>query len=158
MYEKIVIFTMILTVIFDMVGYTAHSELDKKATENSSASAVIDTRQAEELTEKTENETVEKVPLLKKQHSHLLLKLVQKSYQKSRFFSNHNSKYRAEQDILIRKENRSKTKYRLLKSQQILFRKSQQQLNKLKNSIYRIGFLTHRIMLKVLALLSMKPQ
>ena len=58
--RKIVIFTMILTVIFAMVGCTAHSEPDKKATESSSANAVIDTRQAEELTEKTENETVDK--------------------------------------------------------------------------------------------------
>lgn len=42
--RKIVIFTMILTVIFAMAGCTAHSEPDKKATEISSANAVIDTR------------------------------------------------------------------------------------------------------------------
>ena len=53
--RKIVIFTMILTVIFAMAGCTAHSEPDKKATESSSANAVIDTRRAEELTEKAEN-------------------------------------------------------------------------------------------------------
>ena len=58
--RKTVIFTMILTVIFAMAGCTAHSEPDKKAIENSSTNAVIDTRQAEELTEKTETETVEK--------------------------------------------------------------------------------------------------
>lgn len=58
--RKTVIFTMILTVIFAMVGCTAHSEPDKKATESSSANAVIDTTQAEELTEKTITETVEK--------------------------------------------------------------------------------------------------
>lgn len=58
--RKIVIFTMILTVIFAMAGCTAHSEPDKKATESSSANAVIDTRRAEELTEKAENETVDK--------------------------------------------------------------------------------------------------
>lgn len=51
---------MILTVIFAMAGCTAHSEPDKKATESSSANAVIDTKQAEELTEKSENETVDK--------------------------------------------------------------------------------------------------
>ena len=51
---------MILTVIFAMVGCTAHNEPDKKAAENSSSNSVIDTRQAEELTEKTENETVDK--------------------------------------------------------------------------------------------------
>ena len=58
--RKIVVFTMILTVIFAMAGCTANREPDKKATESSSANAVIDTRQAEELTEKTENETVDK--------------------------------------------------------------------------------------------------
>lgn len=58
--RKIVIFTMILTVIFAMAGCTAHSEPDKKATESSSANAVIDRRRAEELTEKAENETVDK--------------------------------------------------------------------------------------------------
>ena len=58
--RKIVIFTMILTVIFAMAGCTAHSEPDKKASESSSANAVIDTTQAEDLSEKTEDETVEK--------------------------------------------------------------------------------------------------
>lgn len=58
--RKIVVFTMILTVIFAMAGCTANREPDKKATESSSANAVIDTTQAEELTEKTENETVDK--------------------------------------------------------------------------------------------------
>ncbi len=58
--RKTVIFTMILTVIFATVGCTSHSELNKKSVESSSANAVIDTRQAEELTEKTENETVDK--------------------------------------------------------------------------------------------------
>lgn len=58
--RKTVIFTVILTVIFDMEGCTAHSEPGKKATESSSANAVIDTTKAEELTEKTETITVEK--------------------------------------------------------------------------------------------------
>ena len=58
--RKIVIFTMILTVIFAMAGCTAHSEPDKKAAESSSSNAVIDITQAEDLSEKTENETVEK--------------------------------------------------------------------------------------------------
>ncbi len=58
--RKIVIFTMILTVIFAMAGCTAHSKPDKKAIENSSTNAVIDTTQSEELTEKTESEAVEK--------------------------------------------------------------------------------------------------
>lgn len=58
--RKTVIFTMILTLIFSTVGCTAHSKPDKKAIENSSTNAVIDTTQSEELTEKTGNETVEK--------------------------------------------------------------------------------------------------
>ena len=58
--RKIVVFTMILTVIFAMAGCTANREPDKKATESSPVNAVIDTTQAEELTEKTESEAVEK--------------------------------------------------------------------------------------------------
>lgn len=58
--RKIVIFTMILTVIFAIAGCTAHSEPGKKDVESSSANAVIDTTQSEELTEKTESEAVEK--------------------------------------------------------------------------------------------------
>ena len=58
--RKTVIFTMILTLIFSTVGCTVHSEPDKKATESSSANAVIDITQAKELTEKTETETIEK--------------------------------------------------------------------------------------------------
>ena len=58
--RKIVVFTMILTLIFVSAGCTVHSEPDKKATESSSANAVIDITQAKELSEKTGNETVEK--------------------------------------------------------------------------------------------------
>lgn len=58
--RKIVVFTMILTVIFAMAGCTANREPDKKATESSPVNAVIDTTQAEELTEKTITEIVEK--------------------------------------------------------------------------------------------------
>ena len=58
--RKIVIFTMILTLIFGTVGCTAHSKPDKKAVESSSTNAIIDTTQEEELTEKTETKTIEK--------------------------------------------------------------------------------------------------
>ena len=58
--RKIVVFTMILTVIFAMAGCTAHREPDKKAAESSSSNAVFDIAQAEDLSEKTEDETVEK--------------------------------------------------------------------------------------------------
>ena len=55
--RKIVVFTMILTVIFAMAGCTVHSEPGKKAVESSSSNAVFDIAQAEELSEKTINET-----------------------------------------------------------------------------------------------------
>ena len=58
--RKTVIFTMILTLIFAMVGCNANSEPDKKAVESSSANAIVDITQAEDLFEKTEDETVEK--------------------------------------------------------------------------------------------------
>ncbi len=62
--RKIVIFTMILTVIFDMAGCTAHSEPGKNAVVSSSSNAVFDIAQAEELSEKTEGRTVEKSTFL----------------------------------------------------------------------------------------------
>jgi hypothetical protein len=58
--RKIVIITMILTFIFGMAGCTAHSEPGKNAVVSSSSNAVFDIAQPEELTEKTENETVDK--------------------------------------------------------------------------------------------------
>ena len=58
--RKIVVFTMILTLIFVSAGCTAHNEPDKKAVESSSTNAIIDTTQEEELTEKTETKTIEK--------------------------------------------------------------------------------------------------
>lgn len=58
--RKIVIFTMILTLIFGTVGCTVHSETVEKTVESSSTNAIIDTTQAEKLSEKTENETVGK--------------------------------------------------------------------------------------------------
>ena len=58
--RKIVIITMILTFIFGMAGCTAHSAPGKNAVVSSSSNAVFDIAQAEELTEKTITETVEK--------------------------------------------------------------------------------------------------
>ena len=58
--RKIVIFTMILTLIFATAGCTAHSEPDEKAAESSSANAIIDTTQAVKSSEKKENEAVER--------------------------------------------------------------------------------------------------
>ena len=51
---------MILSFIFGMAGCTARSEPGKKAVESSSSNAVFDIAQAEELSEKTINETVDK--------------------------------------------------------------------------------------------------
>ena len=58
--RKIVIITMILTFIFGIAVCTANREPDKKATESSSSNAVFDITQAEDLSEKAEDETVEK--------------------------------------------------------------------------------------------------
>ena len=58
--RKTVIFTMILTVIFATAGCTVHNEPGKKAVESPSSNAVFDIAQAEELTEKTITETVDK--------------------------------------------------------------------------------------------------
>lgn len=58
--RKIVIFTMVLTLIFAMLGCTAHSEPGKNAVVSSSSNTVFDVTQAEDLSEKTENEAVEK--------------------------------------------------------------------------------------------------
>ena len=51
---------MILTFIFGMAGCTAHREPDKNVVGSLSSNAVFDITQAEKLSEKTENETVEK--------------------------------------------------------------------------------------------------
>lgn len=58
--RRIVIFAMILTLIFATAGCTAHSEPDKNAVVSSSSNAEFDVTQAEDLSEKTEDETVEK--------------------------------------------------------------------------------------------------
>lgn len=51
--RTIIIFAMILTFIFAMVGCNANSEPDKKAVESSSDNAIVDITQAEDLFEKT---------------------------------------------------------------------------------------------------------
>lgn len=58
--RKIVIFAMILTLVFGIASCTAHSEADKKAVVSSSSNAVFNVTQVEDLSEKTEDETVEK--------------------------------------------------------------------------------------------------
>ena len=58
--RKIVIFAMILTLVFGMAGCTSHSEPGKNAVVSTLSNAIIDITQAEELTEKTETETIEK--------------------------------------------------------------------------------------------------
>lgn len=148
--RKIVIFTMILTLIFGTVGCTAHSKPDKKAIENSSTNAVIDITQAKELSEKTGNETVEKSTFAEETTQPPTTKIDTEKVSKEPIFLIPQQQIPSLIKILIRKKKYLTAKNLSLKSQQILFRKSQQQLNKLKNSISTIGFLTHRIMLKVL--------
>ena len=58
--RKIVILTVILMLIFTMVGCTAHSEPGKNAVVSSPSNTVFDVTQVEDLSEKTEDEAVEK--------------------------------------------------------------------------------------------------
>ena len=149
--RKIVIFAMILTFIFTLVGCTAHNEPDKKAVESSSTNAIIDTTQEEELTEKTETKTIEKSTFAEEITQPPDAETGTEKVSKEPIFSQTTTaNTEPKHKILIRKQNRPKAKNLSLKSQQILFRKPRKQLNKLKNSIYRIGFLTLRITLKVL--------
>lgn len=85
--RKIVIITIILTFIFGMAGCTAHREPDKKAAESSSANAIVDITQAEELTEKTENETVEKSTFAEEPTQTTTAKIDSEKVSKEPFFS-----------------------------------------------------------------------
>lgn len=144
--RKIVIFTMILTVIFAMAGCTAHSEPGKNAVVSSSSNAVFDIAQAEELSEKTINETVEKSTFAKETTQTTAAETGTEKVSKEPIFSQTTTaNTEPKHKILIRKQNRPKAKNLSLKSQQILFRKLSQQLNKVKNLIYRIGFLTLKV-------------
>lgn len=147
--RKIVIFTIIVTLISATAGCTAHNEPNKKADKSSSANVVIHTTQAEKLPEKQKPKQLRKAHLRNKQHSRLSLILILKRCQKSRLFLKSQQQILSQSKIPKGKKKRPKAKYMSLKLQQILLRKSQQQLNKLKDLIYRIGFLMHRIMLKV---------
>lgn len=109
--RKIVIFTMILTVIFAIAGCTAHSEPDKKAAESSSSNAVIDITQAEELTEKTETETIEKSTFAEETTQSSATKIgTEKVSKEPIFFSNHNGKYRAKARYLYANRTDQKRK------------------------------------------------
>lgn len=144
--RKIVIITIILTFIFGMAGCTAHREPDKKAIESSLTNAIIDTTQAEELTEKTETETVGKSTFAKETTQTTTAETGTGKVSKEPIFSQiTTANTEPKHKILIRKQNRPKAKNLSLKSQQILFRKPSQQLNKVKNLIYRIGFLTLKV-------------
>lgn len=57
--RKSVIFARILTLIFATVGCTAHNKPGKNAVVSSSSNAVFDVTQAKDLSEKTENKTVD---------------------------------------------------------------------------------------------------
>ena len=65
--RKIVIITIILTLIFGMAGCNVHSEPGKKAVESSSVNAIVDITQAEETTQptttKTDTEKLSKEPI-----------------------------------------------------------------------------------------------
>ncbi len=74
--RKIVIITIILTLIFGMAGCTANREPDKKATESSPVNAVIDTTQAEELQAKRELNAFKREKTHSKEHEHMVSALL----------------------------------------------------------------------------------
>ena len=78
---------MILTFIFAMVGCNANSEPDKKAVESSSANAIVDITQAEDLFEKTEDETVEKSTFAKEKTQSPATKIDTEKVSKEPIFS-----------------------------------------------------------------------
>lgn len=103
--RKTVIFAMILTVIFDMAGCTAHNEPDKTAAESSSTNAVIDTTQEEELTEKTKNETVDKSTFAEGTTQSFATKIGTEKVSEEPFFSQTTTaNTEPEQDIHTQKE------------------------------------------------------
>ena len=85
--RRIIIFAMILTFIFAMVGCNANSEPDKKAVESSSANAIVDITQAEDLFEKTEDETVEKSTFAKEKTQSPATKIDTEKVSKEPIFS-----------------------------------------------------------------------
>ena len=101
----IIIFAMILTFIFAMVGCTAHSEPDKKAVESSSANAIVDITQAEDLFEKTEYETVEKSTFAEEKTQSPATKIGTEKESKEPIFSQDTtSNTKPKQDIHTQKE------------------------------------------------------
>ena len=114
---------MILTVIFAMVGCTAHSEPDKKAVESSSSNAVFDIAQAEELTEKTITETVEKRAFTEEPTLTTTAETGTERVSKEPIFIKPQQQIPSRSKILIHKKKCPKAKNLSLKSQQILFRK-----------------------------------
>ena len=98
------------------------------------------------MSEKTEDETVEKSTFAKETTQTTTAETGTEKVSKEPIFSQTTTaNTEPKHKILIRKQNRPKAKNLSLKSQQILFRKLSQQLNKVKNLIYRIGFLTLKV-------------
>ena len=85
--RTIIIFAMILTFIFAMVGCNANSEPDKKAVESSSDNAIVDITQAEDLFEKTGDETVEKSTFAKEKTQSPATKIDTEKVSKEPIFS-----------------------------------------------------------------------
>ncbi|MDD7433518.1 MAG: hypothetical protein SOW48_03690 [Peptoniphilaceae bacterium] len=95
--RKSVIFARILTLIFATVGCTANNKPGKNSVVSSSSNAVFDVTQAEDLSEKTENKTVNNSIFEKETTQPTIAKTdTEKVSKKVDFFTNHNGKYRAE--------------------------------------------------------------
>ena len=109
--RKIVIFAMILTFIFTLVGCTAHNEPDKKAVESSSTNAVIDTTQVEKLSEKAEGRTVEKSTFLEETTHSPAAETGTEMCQKSRFFLKQQQQIPSRSKIFTHKKKCLKAKH-----------------------------------------------
>ena len=103
--RKVVIFTVVLTLIFAMAGCTAHNETDKKAVESSSTNAVIDTTQVEKLSEKAEGRTVEKSTFAEETTRSTIAETGTEKVSKETIFSQTTTaKNETKQDTLTQKE------------------------------------------------------
>lgn len=157
--RKVVMFTIILTLIFTMAGCTAHSEPDKKADESLSANVVIHTTQVEELTEKTETETVEKSTFVEEITQPPDAETGAEKVSKEPIFSQTTTaNTEPKQDIHTQKEKpkseASEPEITTNTVSEVTTAIEQSEEFDISYSTYPIGFFMHKIMLKI----SMKPQ
>lgn len=107
---------MILSFIFGMAGCTAHNEPGKNAVVSSSSNAVFDVTQAEDLSEKTGDETVEKSTFAEEKTQSPATKIDTEKVSKEPIFFKPQQQIPSQSKVLIRHQNSPKAKYLSLKS------------------------------------------